>query len=242
MRLELKFVSIIILIALLLTGRTTAAAPTSEEVMMDKPADSKEMMDKPGDEEMQKEDESMDKSDDAMMEDKPGEVMEKEESVMEEKDDAMMTEAPDWFRLELQEVTSGETFTIESLKGQVVLVETMAQWCSSCLRQQKEVKVLHEQLGERDDFVSLGLNIDPNESAEALKEYVARNGFDWLYAVSPADVSREISNLYGAQFLNPPATPMLLIDRQGEVHVLPFGVKSAQTLLDALQPFLDESM
>jgi hypothetical protein len=32
---------------------------------------------------------------------------------------------------------------------------------------------------------------------------------------------------------------MLIIDREGVVHTLPFGVKSADSLLDALQPFLD---
>ena len=72
--------------------------------------------------------------------------------------------------------------------------------------------------------------------------YVERNNFDWLYAVSPAEVTREISNLYGDQFINPPSTPMLIIDRQGQVHVLPFGIKSAQQLLEALQPYLQEGM
>jgi hypothetical protein len=33
---------------------------------------------------------------------------------------------------------------------------------------------------------------------------------------------------------------MLIIDRQGKVHPLPFGVKSAADLQAALQPFLDQ--
>ena len=35
-------------------------------------------------------------------------------------------------------------------KGKVVLVETMAQWCSTCKKQQGEVKALHEKLGMKD--------------------------------------------------------------------------------------------
>jgi hypothetical protein len=35
---------------------------------------------------------------------------------------------------------------------------------------------------------------------------------------------------------------MLIIDRHVEAHPLPFGVKSAQNLYDALQPFLAEGM
>lgn len=153
-----------------------------------------------------------------------------------------MMESPAWFSMALTNVHTGETFTIQDLKGKVILVETMAVWCSSCLKQQTQVKALHGQIGDRDDFVSIGLDIDSNEDAAKLKGFVDAQEFDWLYAVSPADVSREIAALYGDQFLNPPSTPMLLIDRHGGVHPLPFGIKSADELLQFIQPFLDEGM
>ena len=127
------------------------------------------------------------------------------------------------------------------LQGQVVLVETLAVWCSTCLRQQGEVKQIHQLLGEREDFVSLGLDIDPNETADILGNHASRNGFDWLFAVAPREVSREIGNLYGNLFLNPPSTPMLIIDRGGQAHPLPFGIKSADDLLVALEPFFVEN-
>jgi hypothetical protein len=71
---------------------------------------------------------------------------------------------------------------------------------------------------------------------------VEGNGFDWLYAVATADVAQDISKHYGEQFLNPPSTPMLVIDRHGEAHSLPFGIKSADELLQHVQPFLDGAM
>lgn len=153
-------------------------------------------------------------------------------------DEAMAT--PAWFNAELTDVNSGETFKIADFKGKVVLVETMAVWCPLCLRQQGQVRALHELLGEREDLISLALDIDPNEDAELLQAHANQNGFDWRYAVAPAEVSREIGLLYGAQFLNPPSTPMLIIDRQGEVHLLPFGQKDVQTLQEALTPLLNE--
>ncbi len=72
------------------------------------------------------------------------------------------------------------------------------------------------------------MDVDLNESPDQLKGHAERNGFDWVYAVATADVAREISQLYGTQFLNPPSTPMLIVDRQGAVHPLPFGIKSAE--------------
>lgn len=194
--------------------------------------------------------------DEAMVDEKDG--MSSEGEVMDAGDEAMgagdgammegetMTEdamnAPAWFSAELTDARSGGTFKVTDFKGKVVLVETLAMWCSNCLKQQKQVLALHELMGERDDFISLGIDIDPNENSAALKTYIEGNGFGWLYTVASREVAREIGQLYGDQFLNPPSTPMLIIDRNGEVHTLPFGIKSAESLLEALQPLLDGGM
>ncbi len=196
-------------------------APTATEAMMDKPTEAA-MMDKPTDEAM------MDKPTDEVMMDKPT-------------DEAMM-EMPAWFSIPLTDVRSGDSYTIADFKGKVILVENMAVWCSNCLKQQNQVLELHQLLGENDDLVSLGLGIDPNEDAQKLRGYIDSKGFDWMYSVAPAELSREISNLYGAQFLNPPSAPMLIIDRHGNVHPLPFGIKSAAELQKALEPFMNEEM
>jgi hypothetical protein len=200
----------------------------TEEAMMEKPTE-EAMMEEPTEEAMMPHETP---TPDAMM-DKPT-----EEAMS---DDAMM-ESPAWYSASLTDVNTGEAFTINDLKGKVVLVETMAVWCSNCLKQQTQVKALHETLGERDDFVSLGVDIDPNEDAAQLQGFIESNGFDWKYVVSPVDVSAEFASLYGGQFLNPPSTPMLIIDRKGVAHPLPFGIKSADELMNALQPFLDEAM
>lgn len=200
-------------------------------------------------------DTTVEKPKDVMMEDKPEEAMAEPthdtlmddamstpEVMMEDKGGGEMMEVPAWFGTPLTDARTGQTFSINNFKGKVVLVETMAIWCSNCLKQQGQVKALHEQLGARDDFVSIGLDIDPNENAGALKSYVENKGFDWLYAVPSADVSREIAALYGDQFLNPPSTPIVVIDRHGNAHPLPFGIKNADDLMQAIQPLLDESM
>jgi thiol-disulfide isomerase/thioredoxin len=200
---------------------------------------------------MAKEDDAaMSGESDAMTDDDSMESMDAETSEAEampseagtSMDDEPMMDLPAWFSAELTDVNSGETLTVAGLKGKVALVETMAIWCSNCLRQQQEVKALHEALGMEDGLVTLVLDIDPNENAEHLRDYAARNGFDWTYAVAPREVAREIGQLYGDQFLNPPSTPMLIVDRDGKVHPLPFGRKSAQDLQEALAPFLSEGM
>jgi hypothetical protein len=189
------------------------------------------------------------KDDQAMAEEEmSGEAMKDNEAMAGEEEmsgeamaDDQAMEAPAWFEAELTNVNTGETFKITDFQDKVVLVETMAVWCSNCLRQQGEVQSLLGLLGDQPDLVSVALDIDPNEDNDMLKAHTDKNGFDWVYAVAPAEVSRDISQLYGGQFLNPPSTPMLIIDRRGEAHPLPFGHKSAQSLEEALLPFLSEA-
>jgi thiol-disulfide isomerase/thioredoxin len=219
--------SLVLLLAVLLTACGDATVP---DAMVEKPENAM-MEDKP-------EEAMAEPTHDAMVDD----TMSTPEAVMEDKGEGEMMVAPAWFSASLTDARTGQAFSINDFEGKVVLVETMAIWCSNCLKQQGQVKALHEQLGARDDFVSIGLDIDPNENTEALKSYVENKGFDWLYAVPSADVSREIAALYGDQFLNPPSTPIVVIDRHGDTHPLPFGIKSADDLMQAIQPFLDESM
>lgn len=173
----------------------------------------------------------------SVMEEKPADAPQTDSGTTES---APAVEIPNWFTRDLTDVNTGMVFRVADFQGKVVLVETMAVWCSKCLSQQREVARLHEILGERDDFISLGIDIDPNEDVSQLTGYVKNNGFDWLYIVASGEVVNDISALYGNQYLNPPSTPMLIIDKRGEEHLLPFGIKSAEELQSFLQPFFDE--
>lgn len=145
---------------------------------------------------------------------------------------------PEWFAIELTDVQTGETFTMNDYAGKVILVETMAMWCPNCTVQANEVRNLHEILGNPDDLISVSLDVDVNEDAASLKEYSEGYGFEWHFAIAPLEVARALGNLYTAQYLNPPLSPMLIIDRNGEVHHLEYGQKSAEKLLESVKPFL----
>jgi cytochrome oxidase Cu insertion factor (SCO1/SenC/PrrC family) len=147
-------------------------------------------------------------------------------------------DTPAWFNIELTDVQTGETFTMNDYAGKIVLIETMAMWCPNCIVQANEVRKLHELLENPDDIISVSLDVDVNEDAPMLKEYSESYGFDWHFAIAPIEIARALGNLYTAQYLNPPLSPMLIIDRNGEVHHLEYGKKSAEKLLESVQPFL----
>jgi hypothetical protein len=146
---------------------------------------------------------------------------------------------PEWFDLEMTDVQTGQAFTINDFAGSVVLLETMAVWCPTCRTQGDQVARLHDLLGHPDDLVSVSLDVDMGEDDALLKDYAQKLGYDWRLAVAPLLVARALGNLYSAQYLNPPLSPMLIIDREGNVLGLPFGsVKSAESLKQVLDPLL----
>lgn len=145
---------------------------------------------------------------------------------------------PEWFEMELIDVQTGETFTMNDYAGKVVLLETMAIWCPNCLIQAGAVQKLHDALGNPEDLISVSLDVDVNEDSASLKEYASQYGLDWHFAIAPLLVARALGNLYSAQYLNPPLSPMLIIDRDGNVHQLEYGIKDVETLQKIVEPYL----
>jgi len=114
----------------------------------------------------------------------------------------------------------------------------MAMWCPTCLFQANEVRKMHKLLDNPDDVISISLDVDVHEDEAALKDYIKEYGFEWRFAIAPLEVARAMGNLYNAEYLNPPLSPMLIIDRNGEVHQLEYGKKSADKLFASVQPFI----
>ena len=145
---------------------------------------------------------------------------------------------PDWFKIALTDVRTGKTFSMNDFSGRVVLIETIAEWCVNCAFQQGYTRKAYQQLGSPADLTLVSLDVDSHEDEASLKKYTEDFSFDWRFAVAPLEVERALGNLYSAEYLNPPLEPMLLIDRQGNVHQLPYGEKKADALQKILEPYL----
>ena len=138
----------------------------------------------------------------------------------------------------MTDVLTGQTFAMNDFAGKVVLVEAMAEWCPTCIEQQREVQKFRGLLANPDDVVSVSLDIDVHEDEPSLRTYASSLGHAWHYALAPLEVARALGNLYSAEYLNPPFSPMLLIDRDGVATSLPYGVKTADYLRTTVEPYL----
>lgn len=133
----------------------------------------------------------------------------------------------------LTDVRSGETFTLAELAADgPVLLEPMAVWCSNCRAQQHEVKRAHETSG----FVSVSLDVDLSETPDDLAAYADREGFDWHFAMADAALYRLLQERFGVAATNPPSTPLIVVEVDGTVRPLEFGVgtRSAEQLIAEL--------
>lgn len=142
---------------------------------------------------------------------------------------AVVLEQP-WATAPLTDVATGETFRIADLAGKVVIVETMAIWCSNCRAQQGDVQAAMARL-PADGVVYVVLDVDPNEDAASLADYRADQGFEGRYAIAGTEVARALAAEFGDQFLNPPSTPMLVIGTDGTVTRTEFGHKSPDQIV-----------
>jgi cytochrome oxidase Cu insertion factor (SCO1/SenC/PrrC family) len=138
-----------------------------------------------------------------------------------------------WLDIELTDAASGETFTLASLKGQVVALEPMAIWCTNCKAQQDNVKEVYaavQDAGVR--YISLG--IDPNEDPDSLARYAERREYPWTFSQSSNEFARTLSDEFGPQILSPPSTPLIVLDAESNVAVQEFGFHGPEKLLELL--------
>ena len=137
-----------------------------------------------------------------------------------------------WMNVELVDVLTGASFRVSDFYGRPVLIESFAVWCSVCLRQQKEMAKLVEREGEA--IVHISLDTDPNEDADAVIGHANRHGFEWLFSVSPADLTRTLINEFGLTVVNAPRAPVILVEADGSARLLSNGVKTVDTLLEEI--------
>lgn len=156
-----------------------------------------------------------------------------------------VTQTPDsgpdiaeFMQTELVDVNSGAHFKLSDYPGKVVLVEGMATWCPTCFNEARTLKSLHAHYGESSGFISVSLGLDMREDAATLKSYAQQFGFNWAYCVAPLPVAHYMGNKFSALFIDPTLVPMVIIDRQRNLHPLKLGYKSEADLQAALDPFI----
>lgn len=134
----------------------------------------------------------------------------------------------EWRNTLLTDIRTGNKFKISDFRDKPILMESFAVWCPVCTKQQKEFKKFKD--AEPDSAVHISLDTDPNEDEAKVKEHLARNNFDWYYAVAPADMSKALIKEFGLTIVSAPSAPVVLVCENQDARLLDNGVKSAEEL------------
>ncbi len=105
--------------------------------------------------------------------------------------------------------------SLESLKGQVVLLNLWATWCGPC---RAETPYLQEVFEEHRDegFVIVGVSMDTGDAVEAIEMFVEEYEVGYTILHDPRMAGMELYQVLGL-----PAT--FLIDREGVLRWMRYG-------------------
>jgi thiol-disulfide isomerase/thioredoxin len=104
--------------------------------------------------------------------------------------------------------TSAAAFSLESLRGRVVLVNVWATWCPPCVKEMPSLQALHAEFHEQ-GLVVLGLNVRDKKDAKAVAQWLAERNLTFPN-VKATDGGPNFPSRYSV-----PQT--FLIDRRGRL-------------------------
>jgi len=129
----------------------------------------------------------------------------------------------DWQTATLEDVTTGESFTVQQF-DHPVLVHTFATWCPTCRGQQQEIKRYLDDAG--DSVTAVDLTVDENDDAATLREHAKSNGFGWRFGVAPGDVTGALVEEFGRNVAVAPRSPVILVCPDGRARSLGKGLSA----------------
>ena len=127
---------------------------------------------------------------------------------------------------------SGKTVNLDSLKGQIVLVNFWASWCGPCRKEMPILEQLNRQFHNK-GVTLIGVNVEPDSAAAA----------DWLKATPVSfpilfDTDSKVSKLYQVEGM--PNT--VILDRKGNVRYIHRGYQpgAENEYLDQIRALIRE--
>lgn len=111
----------------------------------------------------------------------------------------------------------GKTFTLESKKGKVVLINLWATWCGPCRAEMPHLVEMQNKYKDK-DFEVLGLNVD-EEPVEAVKAFSEEMKLNYFLGFADDKMTTEIMKLSRQQGI----PQSVLINREGQTAGVFFG-------------------
>ena len=110
---------------------------------------------------------------------------------------------------------AGDTVSLESMKGKVVLLNLWATWCTPCRMETPYLQSVYDEFSEQ-GFEIVGISMDTGDAAEDVAMFVDEYQVTYTILHDPQMRGMEIYQVLGL-----PAT--FLIDREGVLRWMRYG-------------------
>ena len=106
---------------------------------------------------------------------------------------------------------NGETISLSSLRGKVVLLDFWASWCGPCRQNNRQTKSVYKKYNTKGfEVYAVSLDADPNAWLRAVKQ----DKTTWIHVLNPnGSKDDEITQTWNLRFI--PST--FLIDKEGKI-------------------------
>lgn len=134
-------------------------------------------------------------------------------------------EVPDSWTFDMSD---GTTLTLDDLEGQVVLVDLMATWCTTCTTQNGYLETIHDDMVGTAVVVSL--TVDTSESTSMMADYMTNKGLAWAHGVD----DRQFMDYFSISSI----PSMVLIDSNGFFRYFHVGLWTAASISSTIASIL----
>jgi thiol-disulfide isomerase/thioredoxin len=108
----------------------------------------------------------------------------------------------------------GTEFTMDSLKGKVVLVDFWATWCGPCVGEMPNVQAVYDKLHDK-GFEVVGISLDKDEAE--LRDFVKEHKVPWTQIFFKDQADQGWSNPLAKKYQVNAIPATYLLDREGNV-------------------------
>ena len=122
------------------------------------------------------------------------------------------------------EMSDGTSVGLADLEGQVVLIDLMATWCTTCITQNGYLETVNAGLGGLGVIISL--TVDTSETVSMMNDYKTSKSLPWAHGVD--------DTLFMNYFSVSSVPTMVLIDGDGFFRYFHIGLWSAASISDTI--------
>jgi DNA-binding transcriptional MerR regulator len=99
----------------------------------------------------------------------------------------------------------------------------IAGWCHSGAASTSRMRSAPRGADLPADTAIVSLDVDPATDPVSLADDATGHGYDWQFTISPRELSRSLLDMLAEHVINPAASPIVVIDRDGTARLARLG-------------------